>query len=45
VKKSIQEVKIDAVEQAISALDKPQVMDDDTAARIARMRSVLKCQE
>jgi hypothetical protein len=44
-KQSKQEVKIGAVEQAISALDEPQVMDDDTAAHIARMRSVLKRQE
>jgi uncharacterized protein YwqG len=44
-KKSKQEVKIDAVERAITALDEPQVMDDAVAARSARMRSVLKRQE
>jgi len=44
-KQSKQEVKIAAVEQAINALDEPQVMDDDTAARFTRMRSVLKRQE
>jgi len=45
IKKSKREVKIDAIEQAISALDEPQVMDDEIAARVARMRSVLKRQE
>jgi hypothetical protein len=44
IKKSKQEVKIDAVERAITALDEPQVMDDAVAARIARMSSILKSQ-
>ena len=45
IKKSKQEVKIDAVERAIYALDEPQVIDDEVAARIARMSSTLKSQE
>jgi hypothetical protein len=45
IKKSKQEVKIDAVERAITALDEPQVLDDAVAARSARMRSILKMQE
>ena len=45
IKKSKREVKIDAVERAIYALDEPQVIDDEVAARIARMSSTLKSQE
>ena len=44
IKKSKREVKIDAVEGAITALDEPQVLDDAVAARIARMSSILKMQ-
>ena len=43
-KKSKQEVKIDAVERAITALDEPRVMDDEVSARGARMSSILKMQ-
>ena len=44
-KKSKREVKIDAVERAITALDEPQVLDDEVSARITRMSSILKSQE